>query len=92
MHESSLADFTPMGLLAWLRSLGVECDVLEPGVPMPTVPIAAAAISVRPDEIVKTLLFEDRGGQLVRVIARGEDRIDQTLLSAMSGLERPRLA
>lgn len=92
MRETSLTDFTPPGLLAWLHALGIDCEVLAPGLPMPTVPLAAAAIGVTVDEIAKTLLFEDRSGRHVRVIARGEDRIDAALLAEHANLDRPRLA
>jgi prolyl-tRNA editing enzyme YbaK/EbsC (Cys-tRNA(Pro) deacylase) len=92
MSETSLVEFTPAGLLAWLRGRGVSAEIVAPGVPMPTVPLAAAAIGVPLDRIVKTLLFEDRAGRHVRVIARGEDRIDGDLLAQLAGLDRPRLA
>jgi prolyl-tRNA editing enzyme YbaK/EbsC (Cys-tRNA(Pro) deacylase) len=84
--------FTPTALVAWLTELGVETELLEPGTPMPTVELAAAAIGARPEQIVKTLLFRGRGGQLARVIASGPRRIDREKLVAVTGLDRPKLA
>jgi prolyl-tRNA editing enzyme YbaK/EbsC (Cys-tRNA(Pro) deacylase) len=78
--------------VAWLAELGVIAELLEPGVPMPTVELAAAAIGALPEQIVKTLLFRGRDGQLARVIASGPRRIDREKLVAITGLDRPKLA
>src|SRR4051794_36432765 len=84
--------FTPDGLVAWLTLLGIETRLLRPGVPMPTVPLAAQAIGVEEQQILKTLLFRDHTGSLVRVIASGPCRIDLDLLSQLASLDRPKLA
>ena len=89
---STLLTFTPDGLLAWLTELGVETRLLRPGVPMPTVPLAAQAIGVDERQILKTLLFRDRSGRLVRVIASGPSRIDLDMLARFGSLDRPKLA
>jgi Cys-tRNA(Pro) deacylase len=78
--------------LAYLRELGVDAELLAPGVPTPTVPLAAAAIGVKEDQIIKSLLFRDSRGDLVLAIASGTARIDRGLLAAATGLDRPRLA
>lgn len=78
--------------MAYLREVGVDADLLTPGVPMPTVPLAAAAIGVAEDRIIKSLLFRDSRGELVLAIASGTARIDRALLAAATGLDRPRLA
>jgi Cys-tRNA(Pro) deacylase len=59
---------------------------------MPTVPLAAAAIGVDEDQIIKSLLFRDNGGEFVLAIASGRARIDRDLLATVTGLDRPRLA
>ena len=60
---------------------------------MPTVPLAAAAIGVREEQILKSLVFEDREtGKLVLAIACGTGRVDRARLAAEMGLQRPRLA
>lgn len=61
----------------------------------PTVPAAAAALGVEPDQIIKTLLFtlEREGGleQTVVVISNGERRIDKRLLAEACGVTRKRI-
>jgi prolyl-tRNA editing enzyme YbaK/EbsC (Cys-tRNA(Pro) deacylase) len=79
-------------LVRFLRAHDVDAEVVEPGVPMPTVPLAAAAIGVRPEQILKSLLFMDRRGACVLVIACGTGRIASDRLATVSGLDRPRLA
>jgi len=83
---------TSEALVAYLRERGVEAELLSPGVPMPTVPLAAAAIGVAEDRIIKSLLFRDSRGELVLAIASGTARIDRGLLATATGLDRPRLA
>jgi prolyl-tRNA editing enzyme YbaK/EbsC (Cys-tRNA(Pro) deacylase) len=73
-------------------SLGIETRLLRPGLPMPTVPLAAQAIGVDERQILKTLLFRDRTGELVRVIASGPSRIDLDVLAQLGALDRPKLA
>lgn len=92
MSEFGPNEFTPAALVAWLGEIGVAAELLEPGVPMPTVELAAAAIGALPEQIVKTLLFRGRDGQLARVIASGPRRIDREKLVAITGLDRPKLA
>ncbi|MGH2561052.1 MAG: YbaK/EbsC family protein [Thermomicrobiales bacterium] len=79
-------------LRAFLTHRGVEAEILLPGVPMPTVPTAAAAIGVTEDQILKSLLFVDGDGQAVLVVASGVHRVDRAKLAAASGLRRPRMA
>ena len=89
---TQLTNFTPDGLHAWLLNQGIETRLLTPGVPMPTVPLAAQAIGVEEEQILKTLLFRDRTGKLARVIACGPTRIDLVLLGEIGELDRPKLA
>lgn len=79
-------------LMDYVTSHGVAAALLAPGVPMPTVPLAAAAIGVREDQIIKSLLFRDAGDHYVLVIARGPARIDKERLAKAAGLTKPRLA
>jgi Cys-tRNA(Pro) deacylase len=92
VNDTSPSAPTGEALLAYLREHGVEAELLASGVPMPTVPLAAAAIGVREDQIIKSLLFRDGNGHLVLAIASGSARIDRGLLGAATGLDRPRLA
>jgi Cys-tRNA(Pro)/Cys-tRNA(Cys) deacylase len=82
----------PARLLAFLEKHSVEFEFLAPGVPMPTVLAAAAAIGVSPELILKTLLFAGEDGSYVVAIANGTRRVSPRLLSAASGLARPRPA
>ena len=52
----------PAQLLAFLEKHSVDFEVLAPGVPMPTVLAAAAALGVSPELVLKTLLFEVKMG------------------------------
>jgi Cys-tRNA(Pro) deacylase len=79
-------------LVAYLRRHEIEAEVIAPGVPMPTVALAAAAIGAEPDQILKSLLFVDRGGAAVLVVASGTNRVSRDRLAAITGLDRPRLA
>jgi Cys-tRNA(Pro)/Cys-tRNA(Cys) deacylase len=76
----------------WLRSTGVPFEFIMPGTPMPTVSLAAAAIGVAEREILKSLLFEGRNGDVALVIASGPSRVDKTVLAEVTGLCTPRLA
>ncbi len=76
----------------WLRSTGIEFAFIKPGQSMPTVPLAAAAIGVPENQILKSLLFEDRNENVTLVIACGLSRIDLKQLEQVSGLEKPRMA
>jgi len=89
---SHLTNFSPEGLLDWLLGQGIKAQLLTPGVPMPTVPLAAKAIGVEEEQILKTLLFRDRAGKLARVIACGPTRVDPALLAETGELVRPKLA
>ncbi len=82
----------PPHLLAFLAEHGVDHEIVAPGVPMPTVPAAAAAMGVGVEQILKTLLFDDRNGGFVVAIARGTGRVDRARLAAVSGSGKLRVA
>lgn len=79
-------------LLTYLEEHGVEAELVAPGVPMPTVTLAAAAIGAREEQILKSLLFRGRDGRLVLAIAAGTGKVDRELLAMVTGMDRPRLA
>lgn len=70
----------------------LDADILVPGVPMPTVPLAAAAIGVGVERILKTLVFSTEDGRLVVAIAAGTGRVDRNRLGRAAGLPGLRLA
>ena len=88
----TLSVFTPEALVAAIRAVGCEAELIESHLPTPTVTAAAQAIGVEDAQILKTLLFQDRAGQLVRVIASGPDRINRRLLAAAAQIASPSLA
>jgi prolyl-tRNA editing enzyme YbaK/EbsC (Cys-tRNA(Pro) deacylase) len=76
----------------YLRAHQIEPTFVAPGVPMPTVPLAAAAIGVSEAQILKSLLFTNPAGETVMVIASGPSRVDRQRLIAATGIERLRMA
>ena len=86
------AEGVPPQLLVFLIEHGIAADFVAPGVPMPTVLAAAAAIGVPETRILKTLLFTADDGAHVIAIANGVRRVSRALLAQASGLTRPRAA
>jgi Cys-tRNA(Pro) deacylase len=89
MNAASLA---PDRLVAYLTEAGVDHEFVAPGVPMPTVPMAAAAIGVEERQILKTLLFTDGKGGFVVAVACGPARLDRKAVAAASGLSKATMA
>ena len=92
---------TAVDLQAYIDSCGITARLIDDVGHTPTVPAAAAALGVEPDQIVKTLLFlldlrrsaEDEPQPLV-VISNGESRVDKKLLAQRYsvGAKRVKLA
>jgi prolyl-tRNA editing enzyme YbaK/EbsC (Cys-tRNA(Pro) deacylase) len=90
MSGDGEAPLGPDALMAWCADHGVAARLLRPGVPTPTVPLAAAAVGVRPDQVLKSLvLFVD--GEPRLVIAAGEDRLSYPRMAAAFGTSRRRV-
>ncbi len=81
----------PPQLIAFLDRHRIDAEFVAPGVAIPTVERAAAAIGVPEEHILKTLLFSS-DGEFVIAIANGTKRVNRRLLSEASGLLRPRAA
>lgn len=92
----------PDDLVLYLREHAPTAQLARNLGDTPTVPAAAAALGVHPDQIVKTLLFviegaraasgeEQSADQLVVVISNGERRIDKRLLGAHYGVGKKRV-
>lgn len=79
-------------LSRYLDERGVDFKIVVPGRATPTVPEAAAALGVHPEQIVKSLVFQGKDGDRVLVIARGTAKIDRRKLAAASGMRKPQLA
>lgn len=82
----------PAHLLTFLRDRQIDATFIMPGVPMPSVRAAAAAIGEAEDEILKTLLFTAGDGAFVVAIANGTRRINSALLAEAADLTRLRTA
>jgi Cys-tRNA(Pro)/Cys-tRNA(Cys) deacylase len=86
------ADLAPARLRDFLAAHPIDAEFIAPGVPMPTVLAAAAAIGASEPEILKTLLFTDDRGAHAVVIASGTRRVSRGLLAAAAGMIKPRTA
>ncbi len=78
--------------MAYLVQRDIDAQLIEPGVPMPTVPLAAAAIGATEDQIIKTLVFVDERGGVLVAIARGSTRVDRAKLSEIAGAAKLKMA
>ena len=83
---------TMLDLGDYLRSQGLDAEIVDPGAHMPTVEAAAAAMGCAADQIFKSILFEARDGRCAMAIACGSARVDARRLAALTALPRLRLA
>lgn len=79
-------------LRAYIAEHAIDAEIVAPGVPMPTVPLAAAAIGVPDEQIIKSVLFVAKDGRLVLAIASGTSRIDRNRLGEVLGMTKLTLA
>src|SRR5687768_6100669 len=86
------AELSPAQLRAFLVEHGIDAAFVAPGVPMPTVRLAAQAAGVPEDQILKTLLFVGDRGEFVIAIANGLRRIDRRRLARAAMVQKPRPA
>ena len=92
LWDEQASEELPERLVMWLRQQGVDAELLRPGVPMPTVQLAASAIGVPEELIIKSLLFISESGEPVLAIASGSSKVDRHLLADAARLSRLRLA
>lgn len=81
-------------LLGFLASGGAVGELVRPGAEMPTVPLAAAALGVTPDRIVKSIVFchkKDKERACL-AIAPGDGRVQIKKVAAALGLTQLKLA
>lgn len=82
-----------VNLRNYIKRHGVEAEIISPGTATPTVTAAAEALSVSEDQIIKSLLFQDRGeGDCVLAIAAGNTKIDTNKLAEVAGIRKLKLA
>jgi len=83
---------TSLPLADFIRARGFPAEIVEPGVPMPTVDAAAAAMGVAPERIFKSILFQAKDGRCVMVVACGNGRVDVKRIQGLTGLHGLKLA
>ncbi len=84
VHWLDLADF--------IHARGIDAEIVSPGVEMPTVDAAAAALGVPPERIFKSILFQTKDGACAMAIACGQARVDVKKLEALTRLAGLKLA
>ena len=96
MHPTQL--LTPHDLQHYLDQQGIRARLIADIGHTPTVPAAAEALGVAPEQIIKTLLFVfepgEKAGQVppaVVVIGNGENRISKRALGQHVGLNPKRV-
>lgn len=79
--------FAPTSLLEQLILDGsIDAELIEPGVPTPTVSDAARALGVEERQIIKSLLFAAKTGEVVLAILNGASRVNRRRLHEVTGL------
>jgi Cys-tRNA(Pro) deacylase len=74
----------------WMVERGVPGELIRPGDPTPTVEAAAAALGVKPEQVIKSLLFLVDGSPYL-VIVRGTARVNTAKLLEVLGAREARL-
>jgi Cys-tRNA(Pro)/Cys-tRNA(Cys) deacylase len=77
---------------AAIKLLQLNAQIISPGLPMPTVALAAEVIGSTVDQIIKTVVFAGTDGRIVVAIANGTHRIDRGLLAQAAGFDTLKLA
>ncbi len=91
------AGLSPNDLQAYMDEKGIAARLVRGLGDTRTVPLAAAALGVEPEQIIKSLLFlvhlpERQGGpQPVLVIVGGERRVDYRAIAARFGVSRKKV-
>jgi Cys-tRNA(Pro)/Cys-tRNA(Cys) deacylase len=70
----------------------IDAEMIEPGTPTPTVSDAARALGVDDRQIIKSLLFATKSGDVVLVILSGAARVSRSRLREATGLRGLELA
>jgi Cys-tRNA(Pro) deacylase len=86
------SEHAPLQLKDFLKEHKIDAVFVAPGVPMPTVSLAAQAIGVPEDHILKTLVFVSDTAEFVVVIANGVRRIDSKRLAEAAKMRKLRPA
>jgi uncharacterized protein len=92
LREVQMGEVVTSPLESGISSGEIDAQIIEPGVPTPTVDDAARAVGVVPDQIVKSILCVDDAGCTVLAVVTGASRVDRERLASVAGTGRLRLA
>ena len=81
-----------MSLDMILRTSGIDAELISLGKETTTAQMAAVALGVPIDVVIKSILFQAKNGALVLVVAPGTGRIDTKKLAQVTGIDGWRLA
>jgi Cys-tRNA(Pro) deacylase len=93
--ESTLTGPSPSAsVLDYVRKHGVNARLIAPRTAMPTVTLAAAALGVAEERIVKTIVFEGKKARdhVALAIVTGDARVDRARVAAALNLPTLKLA
>ena len=78
----------------YVQQHAIEARLIAPQSPMPTVPLAAAALGVPEAKIVKTIVFEGKkdGSHVAVAIVTGDVRVDRARVAEVLNLPTLKLA
>lgn len=81
-------------VLRYVEQHGIDARLIAPETPMPTVPLAAAALGVAEGKIVKTIVFEGKrvDGHVAVAIVTGDVRVDRARVAEVLKLPTLKLA
>lgn len=90
----------PADLRRFVAEQAIAAELIDGLGDTPTVPAAAAALGVEPDQIIKTLLFlverrDDTGAAFddpVVVISNGQQRVDKGMLATYCGVGKKKVS
>ena len=81
-----------MSLDMILRTSGIEAELIALGKETTTAAMAAEALGVPIDVVIKTILFQAKNRALILVVAQGTGRVDTKKLAQVTGIDGWRLA
>jgi prolyl-tRNA editing enzyme YbaK/EbsC (Cys-tRNA(Pro) deacylase) len=81
---------SPDDLLIYMREHAIPGEILRLEVPTPTVETAAQAVGVRPEQIIKSILFTVDGQPLL-AIACGPSYVDRRSIAGQYGVGKKRV-
>lgn len=79
-------------LRRYLDTVRSDAEIVTPPADASTVTAAAEALGVHPSQIVKSLLFQNRRGDVVLAVASGGFRVDRRRLADLIGAGHLKLA